>query len=79
MRNDTDPGTDHHTENREEWFWMVVSYVKMRMLAVWLLHYPNTSYESFELIWPLLFDQMLAQATTWTANKLHDQVKISDN
>jgi hypothetical protein len=66
-------------ENNQEWFWMLINYMKMKTLAIWLFHYPTTTYEEFELIWPLLLDQMLAQATAWTAKKLSERVVINSN
>jgi len=57
---------------------MLVSYMKMRTLAVWLYHYPNTLSEEFEFIWPALFDQMLAHATR-AAMKQLSQIQVSEN
>jgi hypothetical protein len=52
------------SENRQDWFWMLVCYMKMKTWSHWLRYYPDTSYESFDLLWPLLFDHMLTHATT---------------
>lgn len=57
-------------ESREEWFWGLVSYMKFRTLAVWLYYYPETRFEDFEFIWPMLFDQMLSHATRATMKSL---------
>jgi hypothetical protein len=61
-------------ENRKVWFWMLVSYLKIRTLELWLKHHPQATYESFDLIWPSLFDVMLRQATKESAQKLREQV-----
>jgi len=60
-------------ENRQEWFSMLVAYMKMKTWATWLSYYPSTCYENFDLIWPMLFDQMLAQATEHSLEKLKSQ------
>ena len=61
------------------WFWMLVSYLKVKTLELWLRYYPETSYQNFELVWPRLFDQMLSQSTSETARKLRERVGHSDN
>ena len=66
------------TESDQEWFWMLVSYMKVRTLAVWLYHHPETRYEDFELVWPTLFDRMLSQATRTTLQSLA-QLTVSKN
>lgn len=66
-------------ENRSAWFWMLVSYLKMRTWELWLRHYPETAYESFELIWPSLFDGMLRQATKENSQKLRTMVGHNNN
>ena len=67
------------TGNRQDWFWMLVSYMKMKTWAAWLAYYPDTPYESFELLWPTLFDQMLAEATRSAIEKLGKQNLINPN
>jgi hypothetical protein len=67
------------TQARDEWFWMMVSYMKMRTLAVWLYYYPCTTLENFDLMWPLIFDRMLSQATARTVAELRSQVRIINN
>lgn len=58
---------------------MLVCYMKMKTYALWLKHYPETSYESFELIWPTLFDQMLAGATAAAVKALAESVPVNPN
>lgn len=64
--------------NQQEWFWMLVSYMKMRTLAVWLYNYPLTHYDEFEFVWPILFDHMLSSATRATMKRLK-QLDINYN
>jgi hypothetical protein len=65
--------------SRQEWFSMLVSYMKMRTLAVWLHYYPETRYESFDMIWPALFDRMLSEATRSTITILARQNSSREN
>jgi len=67
------------SENRQEWFWMLVSYMKMKTFAVWIAYYPETSFEAFEIIWPILFDQMLAQATAASMKALQEKTPVNVN
>lgn len=67
------------TESREEMLSMVFCFLKMKAWAMWLKAYPETKYQDFELIWPALFDQMLAAATAQAVEKLAEQVKIEVN
>lgn len=67
------------SENRQEWFSMLVSYMKMKTLLMWLTYYPETSLESFELIWPRLLDQMLAHATEAACEQLKESKVMSLN
>lgn len=64
-------------ESRREWFSMLVSYIKLRTYALWMHYYPETSEEEFELIWPVLFDRMLDQATDHALRVLKVNFPIS--
>jgi hypothetical protein len=65
--------------SRQEWFCMLVCYMKMKTYALWLSYYPETSYDHFELIWPTLFDSMLSQATATAVNALAQSVLVNLN
>ena len=64
---------------RSEWFWMLVSYVKVHSLRTWLYYYPDTTLEVFEQVWPLLFDGMLSEATNNVIRELKARGQISCN
>jgi len=66
-------------ENRQEWFCLLVAYMKMKTLVMWLQCHPETSYESFERIWPALLDQMLASATEAACRQLKESHFINNN
>lgn len=66
-------------ENRQEWFYLLLVYLKMKTWAMWLRYYPETQYETFELLWPRLLDQMLAQATSTAVKALAEQITIGKN
>lgn len=65
--------------SRQEWFDMLVCYVKMKTYSLWLDNYPDTPYENFELLWPTLFDSMLAVATAAAVKALAESVSINLN
>jgi hypothetical protein len=66
-------------ENQQEWFDLLVCYMKMKTYSMWLDHYPDTPYESFELLWPTLFDAMLVPATAAAVKALSEQVTVCSN
>jgi hypothetical protein len=76
---DNDVAESAVAATRQEWFWMLVSYMKMRTLAVWLCHYPNSCCEEFDLIWPTLFEQMLAHATSYAIERLAQLNAVNRN
>ena len=66
-------------ENRQEWFSMLIAYMQMKTFSLWLRHYPETTWESFLLIWPTLLDRMLASATATAVAKLAEQFVVNLN
>jgi hypothetical protein len=50
-------------ESGAEWFFMIMSYLKVKSLALWLQLHPQSTYEQFENAWPFLLDQMMWNAT----------------
>jgi hypothetical protein len=66
-------------ENRQEWFCVLLAYLQMKTWAMWVAHYPQLPWETFELIWPSLLDQMLTLATEAAVQKLAKEISISVN
>jgi hypothetical protein len=62
-----------------EWFNNLVSYLKVRTLALYLKANPEMAYEGFELLWPTLFDNMLHRATRETCWILKQKVEANNN
>lgn len=72
-------GREKTVDSPVEWFWMLVNYMKIKTLELWFRLYPQSSLESFELLWPRFFENMLSHATNATSQKLHAMVIINDN
>jgi hypothetical protein len=77
-----DNSIDRLTETAEGqllWFDMLISYMLVKTFELWLRHYPRTTAEEFNLIWPRLLDSMLQHATREAASKLRQQPHIHSN
>lgn len=66
-------------DDRAVWFWMLISYMKFKTLEAWLNTYPETTYESFEYIWPRLLDRLFGNATREAIRILCGTVILSLN
>jgi len=62
-----------------EWFSMIISYLKMKSLALWLSLHPESTYEQFDAAWPALLDQMLARANLAAIEELKKRCQITFN
>lgn len=66
-------------ESSAQWFSMVISYLKMKSMALWFLTYPNSHYQEFEHAWPFMLDEMMSNATRVEIERLKTLVEISLN
>lgn len=67
-------------ENRQEWFCLIIAYLKMRAYILCLDFNPQTSPETFDqFIWPSLLDQMFTRATVCAFETVAAQIILSIN
>lgn len=64
---------------RNEWFSMIISYLKVKTLVLWLQLHPESSYEQFENAWPFLLDHMMYKATSATVEQLQILCQVALN
>ncbi|OLE52679.1 MAG: hypothetical protein AUG51_17050 [Acidobacteria bacterium 13_1_20CM_3_53_8] len=62
-----------------EWLFTLLNYLKVKTLVAWLHHFPGSSYEDFEQVWPTFLIQMFNRATCYTMKKLHETISESLN
>lgn len=62
-----------------EWFWMLISFVKVHKLRAWRRYNPQAPYEIFEALWPFLLDLSLSEATRATIKNLRERDRLRNN
>lgn len=62
-----------------EWFFMIMSYLKVKDLVLWLQLHPESTYEEFENAWPFLLDERMRNATCATIERLQTICQVSFN
>ncbi|HEY6232816.1 MAG TPA: hypothetical protein VIW64_16245 [Pyrinomonadaceae bacterium] len=68
------------TENKQDWFWLIIGYLKFRTFVLCLDSNPETSPDAFDkFIWPTLLDQMLASTTAAAVEALATQIVLNMN
>ena len=66
-------------QSRAEWFSMIISYLKVKSLAVWFNANPDSCYECFDEAWPFMLDEMMYRATCASIEQLQTIIQTSLN
>lgn len=64
---------------RLAWFTIFMAYLKLRTFEIWFQENPFSSPETFEFVWPTLFDGLCKAMTTQAVEQLHKRVEIFDD
>jgi len=64
---------------KAEWFSMIMSYLKLKSLALWFHVHPESTYEQFEAAWPFMLDKMMRNATRVAIEQLQTVCQLSLN
>lgn len=62
-----------------EWFTRIISYLKVKSMAMWFTAHPDSNYECFEDAWPFMLDQMMHNATRVAVEQLQTVCQFSLN
>jgi hypothetical protein len=73
------PHDTTRVETGAEWFSMIIGYLQLKSFVLWREMNPDSTFEQFEMVWPVMLDQMMVLATAAAIDELQKLCQTTVN